>query len=47
MAEDKTRKPEELQNEQLDEVSGGRNGTTVDQIMKVNKELKNPDFIRS
>ena len=47
MAEDKTKKPEELQNEQLDEVSGGRNGTTVEQIMKVNKELKNPDFIRS
>ena len=47
MAEDKTKKPEELQNEQLDEVSGGRNGTTVEQIMKVNKELMNPDFIRS
>ena len=47
MAEDKTKKPEELQNEQLDEVSGGRNGTTVESVMKVNKELKNPDFIRS
>ena len=52
MAEDKTRKPEQLneeqlQEEQLNEVSGGRNGTTVEQIMKVNKELKNPDFIRS
>ena len=48
MAEDKKKqKNEELQEEQLDEVSGGRNGTTVEQIMKVNKELKNPDFIRS
>ena len=48
MAEDKNKQnPEELQNEQLDEVSGGCNGTTVDQIMKVNKELKNPGFIRS
>ena len=47
MAEDKTRKPEVLQEEQLDEVSGGCNGTTVEQIMKVNKELKNPGFIRS
>ena len=48
MAEDKNKQnPEELQNEQLDEVSGGRNGTTVESVMKVNKELKNPDFIRS
>ena len=43
----KKQKNEELQNEQLDEVSGGRNGTTVESVMKVNKELKNPDFIRS
>ena len=35
MAEEK-KKQEELQNEQLDEVNGG-----------VNKELKNPNFIRS
>ena len=47
MAEDKTKKPEELQNEQLNEVSGGRNGTTVESVMKVKKELNNPDFMRS
>ena len=39
-------KPVELQEKQLDEVNGGGNGTTVERIMKVNKELKNPNFIR-
>ena len=47
MSEDKDKqKPDELQAEQLDDVNGGGNGTTVERIMKVNKELKNPNFIR-
>ena len=38
----------ELNTNEMENISGGRtDATTVVQIMKVNKELKNPDFIRS